>query len=259
MYFRYIGVLNVTFEKQLKRKPTIKSTSAAELSAAKSTAGAQNGATPPALGDQNGIRPRIISQSLASAPVQKPTVTFADNRHIIPKSFMQGPIQLTEAPYKSLSDSNVHASPDHKPGRSTSEPVNGDRPALSDRHAVSWGATTVNRKLRYEVFGEAFLRQPVPIQPHKKPGQHHRRDLGHRAGGGGVMTPPALRATTSDSNLGGREGEEDAPLRMQAIKAAAGNPSDRAAQTESRWYAMMGDDERAVRPKKRRGPSILYA
>ncbi|KFY53608.1 hypothetical protein V496_07432, partial [Pseudogymnoascus sp. VKM F-4515 (FW-2607)] len=146
---RYIGVLNVTFEKQLKRKPTLKSTSAAELSAAKSTAtgGTQTGATP-SLGDSNGVRPRVISQSLAAGPIPTPTVTFADNRHIIPKSFMQGPIPLaTEAPYKALSDSNVHASPDHKQGRSTSEPVNGDRPTLAERHAVSWGATTVNRKL----------------------------------------------------------------------------------------------------------------
>ncbi|ELR02753.1 hypothetical protein GMDG_05697 [Pseudogymnoascus destructans 20631-21] len=214
---RYIGVLNVTFEKQLKRKPTIKNAGAAELSAAKATA-SQNG-TLPSLGDTNGIRPRVISQSLATGPIATPTVTFADNRHIIPKSFMQGgPIPVTETPYKSLSDSNIHVSPDHKPGRGTSEPVNGERPTLSDRHAVSWGATTVNRKLRYEVFGEAFLRQPVQVQPHKKPGQHHlRRDLAHRA------VPPVLRATTSDSNLnlGGREGEEDVSLRMQAIKAAA--------------------------------------
>ncbi|KFY88543.1 hypothetical protein V500_06280 [Pseudogymnoascus sp. VKM F-4518 (FW-2643)] len=219
---RYIGVLNVTFEKQLKRKPTLKTTGAAELSAAKATAGAQNGAAPSLSGDQNGIRPRVISQSLASGPIPTPTVTFADNRHIIPKSFMQGPIPVIEAPYKSLSDSNVHASPDHhKAGRSTSEPVNGERPSLSDRHAVSWGATTVNRKLRYEVFGEAFLRQPVPIQPHKKPGQHHHhRNLNlvaHRGTGGGGQ---ALRATISDSNLGGRE-EEEGTLRMQAIKAAA--------------------------------------
>ncbi|OBT65598.1 hypothetical protein VE03_05538 [Pseudogymnoascus sp. 23342-1-I1] len=220
---RYIGVLNVTFEKQLKRKPTLKTAGAAELSAAKSTAGAYNGAAP-AIADANGIRPRVISQSLAAGPIPTPTVTFADNRHIIPKSFMQGPIPLTaEAPYKSLSDSNVHASPDHKQGRSTSEPVNGERPSLSDRHAVSWGATTVNRKLRYEVFGEAFLRQPVQVQPHKKPGQHHhhhhRRDLVAQRAVGGVGAQ-TLRATTSDSNLGGRE-EEDVSLRMQAIKAAA--------------------------------------
>ncbi|KFZ10948.1 hypothetical protein V502_07835 [Pseudogymnoascus sp. VKM F-4520 (FW-2644)] len=145
---RYIGVLNVTFEKQLKRKPTLKTTGAAELSAARATAGAQHGTAPSLGSDQNGIRPRVISQSLASGPIPTPTVTFADNRHIIPKSFMQGPIPVIEAPYKSLSDSNVHASPDHhKAGRSTSEPVNGERPSLSDRHAVSWGATTVNRKL----------------------------------------------------------------------------------------------------------------
>lgn len=83
---------------------------------------------------------------------------------------------------------------------------------------MSWGATTVNRKLRYEVFGEAFLRQPVPIQPHKKPGHHHRNLVAHRGVGGGAQ---ALRATISDSNLGGRE-EEEGTLRMQAIKAAAG-------------------------------------
>ncbi|KFY08986.1 hypothetical protein V491_08394, partial [Pseudogymnoascus sp. VKM F-3775] len=56
---RYIGVLNVTFEKQLKRKPTVKTAGAAELNSAKATAGGQNGATP-IIGDTNGIRPRVI-------------------------------------------------------------------------------------------------------------------------------------------------------------------------------------------------------
>lgn len=234
--FRYIGVLNVTFEKQLKRKPTIKdegevplesnvpaSARAAQLGAARVTAGAQSDvASTMSVPNRNEPPPRVISQSL-STQVTPPTVTFADNRHIIPKSFLERPLLNFESRYKSLSDTGAQDSPSHKSSRSASAIVNGERPTLSDRHAVSWGATTVNRKLRYEVFGEAFLRQPIPIQPHKKPGQHHR-NLPHRT------TTPTLRSTNSDSSLGNardldyqvaRPETSDGSLRMQAIRGSA--------------------------------------
>jgi hypothetical protein len=42
------------------------------------------------------------------------------------------------------------------------------RPTLQDRHANSWGATTVNKRLRNEVFNDAFLKQPVAIHRHRK-------------------------------------------------------------------------------------------
>jgi hypothetical protein len=235
---RYIGVLNVTFEKQLKRKPTIKGDGEmpvegnapndyglAEVDAAKATAESQAEASS-MLGtkEQGNGRPRVISQSLSSQ-IPTPTVTFADNRHIIPKSFLQRPLLDPESRYKSLSDTNIPDSPNRKfNGQSTPTATNGDRASLSDPHAVSWGATTVNRKLRYEVFGEAFLQRPIPIQPHKKPG-HHQRSLPHRT------SNPTLRSTTSESNLGKvreqdtqdatRPETSDGSLRMQAVKSSA--------------------------------------
>lgn len=42
------------------------------------------------------------------------------------------------------------------------------RPTLEDRHANSWGTTVVNKKLRQEVFNDAFLKQPINVQRHKK-------------------------------------------------------------------------------------------
>jgi inositol-hexakisphosphate kinase len=220
----------------LKRKPTMKGDNeipvegyapskagVAEVDAAKSTAGAQAD-TASALGvqEQDNPRPRVVSQSL-STQAPTPTVTFADNRHIIPKSFLQRPLPESEARYKSLSDINTKDSLNRKlSSPSTLGSANGERPLLSDKHAVSWGATTVNRKLRYEVFGEAFLQRPIPIQPYKKPGHH--RSLPHRTAN------PTLRSTTSESNLGqvreqdaqGRRPEtSDGSLRMQAIKGSA--------------------------------------
>jgi hypothetical protein len=135
----------------------------------------------------------MISQSLqSSAPI--PTVTFADNRHIIPTSFLQThPHAVSQQP-RSKSD-NVATS--LHPGPQTQAPLPDTdftfRPSLSNKHAVSWGATTVNKTLRNEVFGEAFLQQPIPIQRHKKPASQNR-SLPGRWG-------PNLRVSNSESSL----------------------------------------------------------
>ncbi len=171
---RYIGVLNVTFQKHPKRKPTLPAdaivpavpTNGSEVSQAESTATTSTVTTAP-------THSRIISQSMAnSSSSSTPTVTFADNRHIIPRTFLER---------RPLGENETRA-------RSKSE------------NAPSWGATSVNRKLRYEVFGEAFLHQPTPVQPHKKPGQHHR-SLTHRSHNS------SLRMTQSELKPDGSEVE----------------------------------------------------
>jgi hypothetical protein len=139
---------------------------------------------------------RMISQSLQSTQVPIPTVTFADNRHIIPTSFLQPRSQPIDLQHWSKSDGVASAV--SRRGLSQSQPPLPDseftfRPALSDKHAVSWGATTVNKKLRNEVFGEAFLQQPIPIHRHKKPASQHR-SLPSRHGS-------SLRASNSESSL----------------------------------------------------------
>lgn len=125
--------------------------------------------------EQSNGRTRMISQSMGSGSSSTPTVAFADNRHIIPRTFLERRPQLADGV------------------RCKSEN------ASETQSAPSWGATTVNRKLRYEVFGEAFLQQPVPVQPHKKPGYY--RTLTHRSHN------PQLRATKSEFQPDGSEVE----------------------------------------------------
>lgn len=186
----------------------------------------QNGHAP------SGTAPRVISQSVNPAQVPTPTVTFADNRHIIPTSFMQPQLQHVDTRLRSLSDNSSMASTSlQSASQDQPPPPNGEfifRPTLSDKHAASWGATTVNKKLRNEVFGEAFLQQPIPIQRHKKPANQHR-PLTHRAANSKPKTH--LRNSNSESSLitaqqtqgdgaaNSDVGEES--MRKRAIKGAA--------------------------------------
>lgn len=203
-------MLNVTFEKQQKRKVSAKENGVTPEGTAVSPGHAGGNtikdtgdrAKPLNGGDRHSEPPRLVSQSISSAQAPTPTVTFADNRHIIPKSFLQPSLQNHEAERSHISEGTV-ISPlsARRPSQSQPPPPNGEftfRPTLSDKHAASWGATTVNKKLRNEVFGEAFLQQPIPIQRHRRPA-HQNRPLAHRAGQ--PSTPSQLRASNSESNL----------------------------------------------------------
>lgn len=212
---RYIGVLNVTFEKQQRRKTSTRENGATPEGDVVSPglSGHSNGyalkdtADRPtaANGDDRRVNPpRLVSQSISSGPVPTPTVTFADNRHIIPKSFLQPSLQTQEAVRRYLSESNAKtALSPRRSSQSQPPPSNSEftfRPTLSDKHAVSWGATTVNKKLRNEVFGEAFLQQPIPIQRHRRPAH---RPLTHRSGQPSNLSQ--LRTSSSESNLIGAQ------------------------------------------------------
>lgn len=151
--------------------------------------------------DRRGNPPRLVSQSIGSGQAPTPTVTFADNRHIIPKSFLQPSLQTQEAVRMYLSESaTMTALSGRRSSQSQPLPPNNDftyRPSLSDKHAASWGATTVNKKLRNEVFGEAFLRQS-PFQHHRQ-SMHQHRSLAHRPGQPSALSQ--LRTSSSESNL----------------------------------------------------------
>ena len=125
--------------------------------------------------DSVGSRPRVISQSMQAASQGSiPTVTFVDNQHILPRNLFQsspddssisGRFRSASATAQGTGSNDYHDS-------ALSGPVRALRPSLQDRHANSWGATTVNKKLRNEVFHDAFLKQPVAIHRHRK--GHHR-------------------------------------------------------------------------------------
>lgn len=120
---------------------------------------------------------RVFSQSMQSSSGPLPTVTFVDNQHILPRSLLQPGVAGTERT-RSASMTNIydnsrpHDAFDKAP--QPERPASSSRPALEYRHANSWGATTVNKRLRNEVFNDAFLKEPVTVRKHKTPASHQR-------------------------------------------------------------------------------------
>ncbi|EPE07638.1 inositol polyphosphate kinase [Ophiostoma piceae UAMH 11346] len=186
---RYIGVLNVTFHKKARRKSTMKKDDAAsaerksinqsELSAA--IRGSKGDSGNPSA-DTSAPPPRVVSQSMQNSQSQVPTVTFLDNQHILPRHLLQ-PSSAGNTPRGSYSGASgfeddaarnilQHAASggeQYYPA-SYETPLHDatSRPPLEHRHAHSWGATLVNKRLRNEVFNDAFLKQPVDVQKYQK-------------------------------------------------------------------------------------------
>jgi inositol-hexakisphosphate kinase len=189
----------------------------------------QHSAESKARSNSKTIIPRVISQSVNPTQVATPTVTFADNRHIIPTSFMQPQLHKVDARLRSLSEhSRVSNSTDLGTSQSQPQPPSSEftfRPTLNDKHAASWGATTVNKKLRNEVFGEAFLQQPIPIHRHKKPAQQPRTRAGnaksssHLRNSNSESSLVIAQQTQADMSTRAEPGEES--MLRRAIKSAA--------------------------------------
>jgi len=241
---RYIGVLNVTFEKQQKRKAFTKENGVASEgdSINPELPRQPNGNTIKDVADRpkspvgehlRSDQPRLVSQSISTAQAPTPTVTFADNRHIIPKSLQQPSLQNPEAVQRYINEDSAKTFlSTRQSSQSQPLPPNDEfafRPTLSDKHAASWGATTVNKRLRNEVFGEAFLQQPISIHRHRPPVQQSR-SLARRPGQ--VSTPSQLRTSNSESNLLAAQQSQSAltdnnaieedSTRKRALKVAAG-------------------------------------
>lgn len=177
---RYIGVLNVTFKKQPRRKSTLKREDAAaldrklidqgDLKAALGSNGAvvqhEAVAGPAELANAAPTHTRVISQSLQSSQIPVPTVTFVDNQHILPRNLLQPSPTPAPAPVGScVRSSSTVSVPGYIPdGRVRTL----HRPSLEDRHANSWGATTVNKDLRNKVFNDVFMKTPWPMRPHRR-------------------------------------------------------------------------------------------
>ncbi|TVY41286.1 Inositol hexakisphosphate kinase [Lachnellula subtilissima] len=214
---RYIGVLNVTFAKQIRRRSTRNDHPEVATNRKALT---QDGPQEPTSGKAT----RMISQSIQASSAPIPTVTFADNRHILPSRFFRSQAYVLDPHQRSKSDG---AAALYQDAAQTQPPLpDADftfRPSLADKHATSWGATTVNKELRNKVFDEAFLGQPIPIERHKKPGSQ-KRSLPNRRG-----TGPNLRVSNSESSLTAAQ-QTQAPataqpaevsIRRQALEAAA--------------------------------------
>ena len=187
MRCRYIGVLNVTYRKAPKRKKTAKEDDLLQdIQCPKPASDKHNSVTAPPCGSATStpkeatIPPaRVVSHSQQNEPV--PQVIFANNRHIIPDNLFRSPPRNI-SPQSSngsagINQQGTHNSPRHPSISSPAgcQPPNGHpgsvvRPPLHKQHP-SWGATTVNTKLKEQVLREVFA--PPPIHHHQ---HRHRRN-----------------------------------------------------------------------------------
>lgn len=188
---RYIGVLNVTFRKQGRRKSSSKKDDqvAAERRELQSKAQAEGEANGSAITETNGSSQqppappqRFISESLAASSIQIPTVTFDDNKHILPRNLLQ--------PLPPLEHGRRRSAGGIKMGSPKSRPPH-LRPQMEMR-PNSWGYTTINKRLRNEVFNDVFMKEPVEVQKHRRP---HQRSVPR------PTMQRLIRPSNSDPNL----------------------------------------------------------
>lgn len=205
-------MLNVTYSKQPRRKSTVKRD---EPVASERKKGEQrepqitgvraNGLSthdtaekPNQAGQQASTHTRVISQSLQSSSIPIPTVTFMDNQHILPRSLLHPAANAALYSDRARSSSISVPASHYASNDSTPSGVL-ERPSLEDRHANSWGTTVVNKKLRHEVFNDAFRNQPINIHRHKKA---HQRVLPKKT------LDRLLRPQSSDCSLMRANGAE---------------------------------------------------
>ena len=191
--YRYIGVLNVTYRKQPKRKKEKKDHSGAEAGDAPLSPSSHDGRTadnvnpegrseqPVQAAEQTSSSepPRTVSHSQQTQAI--PQVVFANNRHIIPDNLFRILPRNDKSRMLIPSDHEEHA---HRDQERHSEPADkgtdtangfhgnplGTRPSLHKQHP-SWGATTVNTELKDQVLREVFA--PPPIYHHHRHGRSH--------------------------------------------------------------------------------------
>lgn len=183
-------MLNVTFQKKPRRKSTVHRDDGAgperRIDQAATGRGSSNGGV--AGGDVHAadlqapvVNQRVISQSMQASQNSIPTVKFVDNQHILPRSLLQGPqngshspLSFWSAPEPAHDDTELNGS-----ATAVTAPIPFPmRPSLADHQAHSWGATTVNKQLRNEVFNDAFLKRPIAVRRHRK---GHQRAVPRRA------------------------------------------------------------------------------
>ncbi|PLB44301.1 SAICAR synthase-like protein [Aspergillus steynii IBT 23096] len=172
---RYIGVLNVTFSKTPKRSKTDQE---AQIEHGNTNGHAANhsgevvASDPPPVSELRVSevveQPRIVSQSQVTGII--PKVILENNRHIIPADLFSRP-QRPKTSDGTMSTRN---------GAGT---LGGDRymmvGSMDDESSIqavkkpkiSWGATTVNRKLQEQVLREVF--SPPAIHHHRRHARGH--------------------------------------------------------------------------------------
>ncbi len=188
---RYIGVLNVTYRKAPKgANPTSEGNQTLasgvaeplhehernDIDAKPSGKGITTDYTAMSGSKDTGEQPRIVSHSQQNISV--PQVIFANNRHIIPESLFPFQSRTTDSPQEECT-SNGHPQTDtdemlgvskESERRKSQTEGQESRPSLH-KHNASWGATTVNTRLREQVLREVF--SPTMARPKRHGRTHH--------------------------------------------------------------------------------------
>ncbi|MCJ1476787.1 Inositol hexakisphosphate kinase 1 [Lambiella insularis] len=182
---RYLGVLNVTYHKAPRRKRR-KAVEDGDIQAElrlKESAFVDNGRKQ-ALGQispsDSSTGPRIISHSQQKDSTDEiPQVVYANNLHIIPNNLFRSVTHESCSRFRSVPSENGSSGHSvdendsigtHSIAAASSGPESTDvkyrirRPLLQQQHHPSWGATTVNTKMKEEVLREVF--SPPPIHHH---------------------------------------------------------------------------------------------
>lgn len=182
--YRYIGVLNVTYRKALKRKKTLFGAENPSHVDTSKKAAANDLKEGPQIstelkqvaGKAQKEPPRIVSHSQQIGSV--PQVIFANNRHIIPDDLFTLPAQDPRSSFKSSRnpDAESKQSLQSLPYPNLDNPHSTDRShedsqPTSHKHNLSWGSTMVNTRLREQVLREVFA--PPPIYRHHRHGRSH--------------------------------------------------------------------------------------
>ncbi|OJD37741.1 inositol hexaphosphate kinase kcs1 [Diplodia corticola] len=234
---RYIGVLNVTYRKAPKKRKATKSTkdlengvkSEIEPQAKDQSEKASTELETPAkpTGSSSDNQPRLVSHSQQMTPAI-PQVIFENNMHIIPDNLFRLPPRAP-LPRPHTGDASLlsqqyrrHQSLDatnrtgkHSTGTSPT------RPEL--KHHPSWGATTVNRRLREQVLKEVFT--PPTIHHHFRHDRSHHSLPGRKCS----LAPDAA----SSGNPHARRGSADVATRRESMLDEGGSPRKQVLKSEA--------------------------
>ncbi|KAI9713451.1 MAG: hypothetical protein M1820_000833 [Bogoriella megaspora] len=259
---RYIGVLNVTFKKERRKRKSSqelgREESASQNHGQKSRtdkAAVENHANSQGLVNvekkPSENEPRVFSHQQQNTQI--PQVVFENNRHIIPESLFPlspqrraspAPPQLRDE-YSGRSRLLRHATDMYPSGssRAASNESSPGRPSM--KQYASWGATTVNRRLQEQVLREVFT--PPPIHHHHHGRKHHsvsvrkRRTEGSDGVSGSAPTADPKRRTSVDAvtipmAYSDKEGRLQSPHLESAVEL--GTRSDSGQPSPSRAGSM---------------------
>ena len=249
---RYLGVLNVTFQKAPRRRKTnLREDATSSTSASGPSPGANINVGVADIKPNRQGKPdaeenhqdRVVSHSQQAMPI--PQVVLANNRHIIPDSFFGSPSGIDSSmagdlhSNSSLGDTaqQIIVSPSSGPliGSKTHNKITSARPSIH-KHNDSWGATMVNTKLKEQVLREVF----GPLTVHR----NRRRGKGHN------ILPP-LREGSS------RLVENKHPL--PDLVSEGSNVKDRNENQESspEMCKLKNDETQTLSPRWQRNPDLF--